>query len=40
MLFPEEDTPHLKKWIVKRIENTFVTVLLKLQPRTPAEKIH
>lgn len=25
MLFPEEDTPHLKKWIVKRIENTFVT---------------
>ncbi|KAK1834349.1 hypothetical protein QBC39DRAFT_424285 [Podospora conica] len=22
MLFPEEDAPHLKKWIVKRIENT------------------
>ncbi|KAL2189781.1 hypothetical protein L209DRAFT_749669 [Thermothelomyces heterothallicus CBS 203.75] len=22
MLFPEEDTPHLKAWIVKRLENT------------------
>lgn len=25
MLFPEEDGPLLKAWIVKRIENTFVT---------------
>lgn len=25
MLFPEEDGPSLKAWIVKRIENTFVT---------------
>lgn len=24
MLFPEEDAPQLKTWIVKRIENTFV----------------
>ena len=24
MLFPDEDAPHLKKWIVKRIENTLV----------------
>jgi hypothetical protein len=24
MLFPEEDAPLLKTWIVKRIENTFV----------------
>lgn len=22
MLFPEEHAPHLKKWIVKRLENT------------------
>lgn len=25
MLFPEEDSPVLKEWIVKRLENTFVT---------------
>jgi hypothetical protein len=25
MLFPEEDAPHLKAWIVKRLENTYVT---------------
>lgn len=25
MLFPEEDSPLLKAWIVKRLENTFVT---------------
>ncbi len=30
MLFPEEDAPQLKAWIVKRIENTFV------QPPTPS----
>ena len=24
MLFPEEHAPHLKKWIVKRLENTSV----------------
>lgn len=24
MLFPEEDSPLLKAWIVKRLENTFV----------------
>jgi hypothetical protein len=24
MLFPEEDAPQLKKWIVKRLENTYV----------------
>lgn len=24
MLFSEEDAPHLKKWIVKRLENTYV----------------
>lgn len=24
MLFPEEDAPFLKKWIVQRLENTFV----------------
>lgn len=24
MLFPEEDSPQLKAWIVKRLENTFV----------------
>lgn len=24
MLFPEEDSPVLKEWIVKRLENTFV----------------
>lgn len=24
MLFPEEDAPLLKTWIVKRIENTLV----------------
>jgi hypothetical protein len=24
MLFPEEHSQHLKKWIVKRLENTFV----------------
>jgi hypothetical protein len=23
MLFPEEHAPHLKKWIVKRLENTY-----------------
>jgi hypothetical protein len=23
MLFPEEHEPHLKKWIVKRLENTY-----------------
>lgn len=26
MLFPEEDSPVLKEWIVKRLENTFVTL--------------
>lgn len=30
MLFPEEDAPALKAWIVKRIENTFVTLVLRL----------
>lgn len=25
MLFPEEDSPLLKAWIVQRLENTFVT---------------
>jgi len=25
MLFSEEDAPELKKWIVKRLENTYVT---------------
>lgn len=24
MLFPEEEAPLLKKWIVKRLENTYV----------------
>lgn len=32
MLFPEEDAPQLKTWIVKRIENTFVCPLLFLWP--------
>lgn len=31
MLFPEEDAPVLKDWIVKRLENTFVA----LYPITP-----
>lgn len=26
MLFPEEDEVHLKRWIVKRLENTSVTL--------------
>lgn len=25
MLFPEEDSPLLKAWIVKRLENTLVS---------------
>lgn len=29
MLFPEEDAPLLKAWIVKRIENTCVILLLE-----------
>jgi hypothetical protein len=29
MLFPEEDAPLLKAWIVKRIENTYVILLLE-----------
>lgn len=27
MLFPEEDAPQLKTWIVKRIENTYVPLV-------------
>lgn len=26
MLFPEEDEVHLKRWIVKRLENTSVAL--------------
>lgn len=29
MLFAEEDAPHLKKWIVKRLEDTYVKLLPK-----------
>lgn len=32
MLFPEEDSPMLKAWIVKRLENTFVA--LSINPGT------
>jgi hypothetical protein len=28
MLFSEQDAPQLKKWIVKRLENTYVLELL------------
>jgi hypothetical protein len=28
MLFSEQDAPQLKKWIVKRLENTYVSELL------------
>ncbi len=28
MLFSEEDAPQLKKWIVKRLENTYVSMRL------------
>lgn len=28
MLFPEDDAPVLKDWIVKRLENTLVTLVL------------
>jgi hypothetical protein len=30
MLFTEEDVPLLKKWIVKRLENTYVNLLHEL----------
>lgn len=30
MLFPEEDAPVLKQWIVKRLENTYVAFRIAL----------
>lgn len=32
MLFPEEDAPMLKAWIVKRIENTLVALVALESP--------
>lgn len=32
MLFPEEDAPMLKAWIVKRIENTSVALVVLEAP--------
>lgn len=29
MLFPENDAPVLKDWIVKRLENTYVAPIVK-----------
>lgn len=35
MLFPEEDSPMLKAWIVKRLENTFVAPSINLRSLDP-----
>jgi len=35
MLFPEEDSPLLKAWIVKRLENTFVIPSIPAASLTP-----
>jgi len=32
-MFPEEDAPVLKQWIVKRLENTYVTFQIALLSR-------
>ena len=40
MLFPEEDEVHLKRWIVKRLENTSVPwplVLLHMPTDSPSQ---